>query len=155
MAKWLLLIACILVCQMAGILGSIFTYEAIPTWYVTLEKPFFTPPNWLFAPVWTTLFTLMGISLYLIVKGGMKKNKEAVYIFSAQLFLNFFWNIFFFGLRSPAYGLAGILVLWLMIVLTIAKFYSIDKRAGLLLVPYIAWVSLATALTYYVWVLNP
>ena len=154
MNKWLLLLACIAVCQLAGILGSIFTSAAIPSWYATLEKPFFTPPNWLFAPVWTTLFTLMGISLFLIIRKGFAKNRGAIYIFGLQLLLNFLWNILFFGLRSPLYGLGGILVLWILILATIVKFYGIDRRTGLLLVPYIAWVSIATALNYYVWILN-
>ena len=155
MRKWLLLIACIALCQVAGILGSIFTYSAIPGWYADLNLPPFTPPNWLFAPVWITLFTLMGISLYAVVSKGVGKNRLAIYIFGAQLLLNFMWNILFFGMRSPLYGLIGISALWVLIVLTIAKFYRISKSAGLILVPYIAWVSIATLLNYYIFVLNP
>jgi translocator protein len=154
MNKWVLLIACIALCQAAGIFGSIFTMASIPTWYSTLNKPSFTPPNWLFGPVWVSLFTLMGISLYMVAKKGFEKNKPALTIFGAQLFLNFIWNVLFFGMRSPLYGLIGIVALWLSILLTMLKFYKISKSAGLILIPYIAWVSIATALNYSVFVLN-
>jgi translocator protein len=155
MNKWLLLIVCIAVCQMAGVLGSIFTMSSIPTWYAALSMPSFTPPNWLFGPVWVTLFTLMGISLYMVAKKGIEKNMTALMIFGVQLFLNFIWNVLFFGLQSPLYGLVGIVALWLLILLTIVKFYKISKKAGLILIPYIAWVSIATALNYSIFVLNP
>ena len=157
MNRWVKLIICILICQMAGIIGSIFTSQAIPSWYNTsdLIKPSFSPPNWLFAPVWITLFTLMGISLYLVLERGIKNVKVPLTVFGIQLILNTAWNFFFFGLRSPLYGLVNIIVLWLFIAITIIEFYRVSRKAGLILLPYIAWVSIATLLNYSIWVLNP
>jgi len=150
------LILSIVICQLAGVLGSVFTMPAIAEWYATLQKPWFTPPNWLFGPVWISLYTLMGIALYLVWAKGFreKKSKIALGIFTVQLALNALWSFLFFGLRSPLLGLAGIIPLWILIALNIWAFWRIDKRAGYLLVPYIAWVSIATALNYYVWILN-
>jgi benzodiazapine receptor len=156
MNKWIVLIIAILVCQAAGIIGSIFTYPSIGTWYAELEKPFFTPPNWVFGPVWITLYTLMGISLFWIwQKGPNKENvRGALLAFFGQLVLNSVWSIVFFGLQSPFYALILIVMLWFLILLTIFKFYKIDKKAGLILIPYILWVTIATALNYYIFVLN-
>jgi tryptophan-rich sensory protein len=150
------LILSIIICQLAGIFGSIFTSSSIPTWYTTLQKPSFTPPNWLFAPVWITLYTLMGISLYLVWNKGLnnKKVKNALYLFGLQLILNAVWSFLFFGLRSPLLGLVEIVFLWIFIALTIVKFYEISKAAGLLLIPYMVWVTIALMLNYYVWILN-
>jgi benzodiazapine receptor len=145
---------CIIICQLAGAIGSFFTISAIPGWYATLQKPWFTPPNWLFGPVWISLYALMGLSLYLVWQKGLGKNRLAVGIFAVQLALNALWSFLFFGLQSPLLGLMGILALWVMIALSIWAFYRIDKRAGYLLIPYIVWVSIATALNYYVWLLN-
>jgi len=154
MNKWVKLIICISICQMAGIIGSFFTSQAIPNWYVTLTKPWFTPPNWLFGPVWITLFTLMGISLYWILQKDSKIVKMPLIVFASQLVLNTLWNFLFFGLRNPLYGLIGILSLWMLIAVTIIEFYRVSKKAGLILLPYIVWVSIATLLNYYVWILN-
>ena len=156
MNKWLKIILAILICQMAGLIGSIFTASSIPTWYAGLEKPFFSPPNWVFAPVWITLYTLMGISLYLIWERGPSKEnvKSALLAFSGQLVLNSIWSIVFFGLQSPFYGLLLIVFLWFLILLTILKFYKLSKKAAYLLLPYILWVSFATILNFYIWVLN-
>jgi benzodiazapine receptor len=151
MNKWVKLIAFIMVCQGSGIFGSLFTVSAIGTWYAGLEKPLFTPPNWVFGPVWITLYTLMGISLYLVWD---KRDKLALALFSAQLVLNALWSFLFFGLQNPLYGLVEIIPLWLLILFTIVKFYMIDKKAGLILVPYIIWVTIATALNYYIFLLN-
>jgi tryptophan-rich sensory protein len=155
--KFIKLIVAILICQGAGIIGSVSTMSSIPTWYATINKPNFTPPNWLFGPVWITLFTLMGISLYLIWNEGLrsKKVREALSIFGLQLVLNTLWSILFFGLKNPFYGLIEIIILWITIVITLIKFYNISKTAGLILIPYINWVSIALILNYYVWVLNP
>jgi benzodiazapine receptor len=157
MNKWIKLIMAVLICQSAGILGSIFTFPSIGTWYAGLEKPFFTPPNWIFGPVWISLYTLMGISLYLVWQKGPSKEdvRSALLAFSGQLVLNSVWSIVFFGLMSPFYALILIVLMWFVILITIAKFYKVDKRAGLILVPYIVWVSIATALNYYILVLNP
>jgi len=145
----------IAVCQAAGVIGSIFTMQSIPVWYAFLKKPIFAPPNWLFAPVWVTLFILMGVSLYLVWGKGLNKQvKKGLLIFFMQLFLNILWSFLFFGLRSPLYGFIEIIVLWISILITISKFYKISKNAGLLLLPYIAWVTVASFLNYYIWILN-
>ena len=151
------LIVAIVVCQVAGTIGSVFTFSSIPIWYATINKPSFTPPNWLFGPVWITLYTLMGISLYLIWNKGLenKEVKSSLFIFSAQLALNALWSILFFGLKSPFYAFIEIIILWIAITVTIFKFYKISKGAGLVLLPYIIWVSIALTLNFYVWILNP
>lgn len=150
------LIASIFVCQLAGMIGAVATSASIQTWYVTLNKPFFTPPNWLFAPVWLTLYTLMGISLFLVWRLGVHDRpvQIALAIFGVQLLLNAFWSIAFFGLRSPLAGLTVILVLWIAIAVTIVKFLPLSKTAGLLLTPYILWVSIAAALNVAIVLLN-
>ena len=146
----------ILICLLAGGLGTIFTISAIPTWYVHLNKPFFSPPNYLFAPVWTTLYILMGISLYLIWKNGTKTKKirEAIYLFGVQLVLNAIWSPIFFGAKNIFLALAVIILMWIYIVKTIVSFSKINKLASYLLYPYIAWVSFATILNFSVWILN-
>ncbi len=146
----------VIVAELAGNIGAIFTITAIPTWYAALAKPSFTPPNWLFGPVWIVLFALMGVSAYLIYEKGAK-NKEvriALSVFAAQFALNILWTFLFFGLRSPLLGMACIIALWAAILATIALFYRISRRAAFLLVPYIAWVSVALALNYFIIVLN-
>jgi benzodiazapine receptor len=150
------LIVSIFVCQIAGMIGAVATSASIQTWYVTLNKPFFTPPNWLFAPVWLTLYTLMGISLFLVWRQGVHdpRMKMALAIFGVQLLLNAFWSIAFFGLRSPLAGLSVILMLWIAIAATIVKFLPLSKPAGLLLVPYILWVSIAAALNLAIVLVN-
>ena len=153
MNKWVKLIASILICQIAGIIGSIFTAPSITSWYADLQKPAFSPPNWVFGPVWITLYTLMGISLYLV--WNKKKNvKIPLTLFSIQLILNSIWSIIFFGLQNPFYALIEIIILWIMILLTIISFYKISKKASFLLLPYIIWVTVATFLNYYILILN-
>jgi tryptophan-rich sensory protein len=156
MKKWIKFIASILICQIAGIIGSIFTTSSIITWYVRLNKPWFTPPNWLFGPVWITLYILMGISLYLIWNKNLeiRKIKTPLILFFVQLTLNALWSLIFFGLQSKFYGLIEIIILWISITFTIFSFSRVSKKAAMLLVPYIAWVSIATLLNYYVWILN-
>jgi len=149
------LIVSIAVCELAGAVGSVFTISAIPTWYATLSKPSFNPPNWVFGPAWTILYLLMGVSLYLIwEKGFTKESKVAVSIFGVQLALNALWSVVFFGLRSPAYALIVIIALWLAIAVTIIKFYKISRNAAFVLIPYLAWVSFAAILNYFVWQMN-
>jgi len=154
MVKWKELILAIVICQLAGIIGSLFTFSAISTWYATLVKPSFSPPNWVFGPVWTLLYTLMGISVYLIYISKSKEKFDAMKIFGFQLFLNAIWSIVFFGMKSPLYALAIIALLWLSIIFTTIKFYKINKTASFLLIPYLLWVSFASILNYYIWVLN-
>jgi translocator protein len=146
----------VFVCELAGIIGSVFTIQSVSSWYPTLNRPPFTPPNWIFAPAWTILYALMGVSLYIIWDKGPenKKNREAVAIFGAQLALNVLWSVLFFGLRSPLLALAEMLVLWPAIVLTYLKFREIDKNAGLLLVPYLLWTTFAAVLNYSIVILN-
>ena len=149
------LAASVILCQMAGVLGSLFTIPAIPTWYVTLRKPFFTPPNWIFGPVWISLFTLMGISLFFVWRRtDHTKFKIAFVFFFIQLILNIFWSVAFFGLKSPLLGLIDIVLLWAAILLTILNFFKVSKFAGVLLIPYLLWVSFATLLNFSLWFLN-
>ncbi len=150
------LIVAVLVCQLVGVLGSIFTVPSIPTWYASINKPAFIPPNWIFAPVWTTLFALMGIAAFLVWERGIKKPevKSALMVFGVQLALNLLWSVLFFGLQAPLYALIEIVILWLAILWTIIRFYRISKLAGWLLVPYILWVSFASFLNLSVWWLN-
>jgi benzodiazapine receptor len=156
MNKWIKLIICILICQLAGIIGSLFTISSITSWYANLNRPFFTPPDWLFGPVWITLYALMGISLYLVWNEKSKgKIKIPLAMFSIQLVLNALWSIMFFGFQLIFYGLVEIIIMWIFIALTMLSFYRVSRKAALTLVPYIAWVTIATLLNYFVWVLNP
>ncbi len=150
------LIVSITICLFAGFLGSFFTIPAIPTWYATLIKPTFAPPNWLFFPVWTTLFVMMGISLYLVWRKGLEDQqvKNALVIFAVQLILNVLWSAAFFGLRSPLSGLIEISILWISIAYTIMIFMKVSRTAGLLLIPYIIWVSFAAIFNFFIWRLN-
>ncbi len=152
--KWKELIAAIVVCQLAGIIGSVFTISSIPTWYAGLVKPSFSPPNWLFGPVWILLYTLMGIAAYWIYTSKNKLKNSALIVFGVQLALNAIWSIVFFGLHSPLLGLIVIALLWISIAWTMVKFYAIDKLASYVLVPYLVWVSFASVLNYSIFVLN-
>ncbi|MHC1756605.1 MAG: TspO/MBR family protein [Methanosarcina sp.] len=150
------LLVSVIICQLAGAIGSIFTSSSLESWYLLLEKPAFNPPSWVFFPVWTTLYTLMGISLYLIWEKGLQQRevKVGVFLFGLQLGLNILWSLLFFGLRAPYYALLEILVLWLAILLTAIQFWKVSKTASVLLIPYILWVSFAALLNYQIWVLN-
>ncbi len=142
------LLISIIGCELVGIIGSVATVNSIPTWYANLNKPFFSPPNWVFGPTWTLLYALMGVSIYLIwVKGFKnKRNKIALKYFLAQLAFNFIWTPIFFGLKMPLLALGVIIIMWSLIIMTIKKMYPISKTAAYLLIPYIAWVSFATLL---------
>ena len=151
----LLLLAFIAVCELAGAVGSVFTLPSIATWYAALNKPPFTPPNWLFGPVWVTLYLLMGVSLYLVYRGRKgRKAGLAIGAFSAQLALNVAWSIVFFGLHSILYGFVAIALLWLAIAVTIAASYRVSRASAYALLPYIAWVTVAAALNLSVLMLN-
>jgi tryptophan-rich sensory protein len=149
-------IVAILVCQIAGLIGSVFTAPSIPEWYANLQKPFFSPPNWVFAPAWITLYILMGVSLYLVWRKGWHRKgvRTGLLLFGIQLVLNAAWSIIFFGLQNPLLAFVEIIVLWLAIVLTIHQFWRIKKPAAYLLIPYILWVSFAAALNFFIWRLN-
>ncbi len=146
------LLVSIVVCELAGIVPSFLTANDVATWYTTLQKPGFTPPSWLFGPVWTTLYLLMGVALYLVWRRG--DNRFALAVFAVQLVLNAGWTLVFFGMRWPAGGLAVIVALLVAIVATMVAFERIDRRAALLLVPYLCWVGFATLLNYELWRLN-
>jgi tryptophan-rich sensory protein len=150
------LVISLVACQCAGLVGSIFTSPAIPIWYATLEKPPFSPPNWLFAPAWGTLYLLMGVAAFLVWRQGFSKEgvKSALTIFLVQLVINALWSVVFFGLKSPIAGVVVIVVLWVAILFTILKFFRLSVAAGSLLIPYILWVSFATALNIAIWMLN-
>lgn len=143
----------VIACELAGAIGTIATVSNIATWYATLAKPAFSPPNWVFGPAWTVLFALMGISLYLIYR-SKKKDDSAYLAFAAQFALNILWSFAFFGAYSPFYGLVVIALLWLAIAYAIFRFYQISKTAAYLLIPYLLWVSFAAVLNYSVFVLN-
>lgn len=158
--KWgdtLKLFISILVCLCAGVVGSIFTRAAIPTWYATLQKPSFTPPNWVFGPAWTILYLLMGIAAFLVWRKGWDKRevRMGLITFLVQLVLNTLWSVAFFGLEAPLSGVIVIVGLWAVILFTILRFFKISAVAGWLLVPYILWVSFAAVLNISVWLLNP
>jgi len=151
------LILCIAICQLAGVIGSVFTASSVTTWYPTLVKPWFTPPGSVISAVWIALFALMGMSLFLIWRTDMSggDSKVALGVFAAQLLVNMLWSYAFFGLQSPLAGVVVIVVLWLLILQSIIRFWSISKDAALLLVPYIIWVSFAAFLNYTIWRINP
>ncbi len=136
------LVISIAICLVAGLIGSVFTISSIPLWYASLNKPFFSPPDWLFAPAWTILYILMGIALFFIWKAPkVKKTNEGLMLFGAQLIFNIIWSIIFFGFMSIVGGLVSIVVLLILIVMTTAQFYWIDKRAAYLMMPYLLWVA--------------
>ena len=151
-----LLVFSILISQLAGIIGSLTTMPAITGWYASLNKPFFNPPNWIFGPVWITLYTLMGISLYLVwIKNGKKKkHSNIIAFFLTHLVFNSLWSIVFFGLKNISLALIIILILWTMIFTLIKKFKEINKSSAYLLFPYLAWVTFATLLNFAIWQLN-
>ncbi len=146
----------------ASVIGSIFTSESVSTWYQTIEKPSFSPPNWLFGPVWTTLYVMMGISLFLIwratsttfLKDRQNRKIAAFIAFGSQLILNVLWSFIFFGLRSPQLAFAEIVILLISIVVTIVIFYKISRLAAVLMMPYAAWVTFASFLNLQIWLLN-
>ena len=150
------LVVSILACFAAAVIGSLFTFKAIPNWYAGLKKPPYTPPNWVFGPVWTTLYILMGISVFLVWQNGLATNGTllAFTLFWIQLGLNALWSIIFFGMKSKGGGLITIIVLWLFILATIITSFQVSTWAGALLIPYIIWVSIALYLNIGIWMLN-
>lgn len=140
---------------LVGFIAGFATASSVNGWYTTINKPAFNPPNWLFAPVWTTLYIMMGIALYLIwrLPASVSRNK-AMLIFFVQLALNFSWSMIFFGLHSPGWALVDIVLMLITIILTITAFKPLSKPAAWLLAPYLLWVSFATVLNASVWYLN-
>ena len=156
MKNWLKLIISIVVVQLVGITSSLATRSSISGWYLTLTKPVFNPPNWIFGPVWTILYLMIGISLFLVwtTKKNTKVKKKAYLIFGIQLVLNWLWSIVFFGMQNPGLAMIVISLLWIFIILNFIFFYKISKTAGWLLVPYWLWVSFASVLNLAIWILN-
>jgi len=150
------IIVAIVACELAGIIGSVFTMPAIPGWYAGIAKPSFNPPNWIFGPVWTLLYALMGLAAYLVYEKGFKRPevKKALAVFAAQLVLNTLWSIVFFGAHRILGAAVVIVLLWALILATILLFHRISKAGAYLLVPYILWVSFATVLNISLYVLN-
>ncbi len=153
--SWKFIIS-ILLCEITGIMSALLASAQNNVWFDNLNKPTWNPPGYLFGPVWTTLYLLMGISLALIWKNKATEiNKRKAYlIFATQLFLNFCWSIFFFRFHSPALALVDIILMVITIIMTIFIFSSFSKTAAWLLVPYILWVSFATILNFSIWYLN-
>jgi tryptophan-rich sensory protein len=150
------LLVSIIIVFITGALGSVATASEIPFWYATLAKPAWAPPNWLFGPVWTILYVLIGIALFLVWRRGLAEEgvKMALVVFAVQLGLNLLWSLVFFGLQSILGGLVIILLLWIAILTNIILFYRISKWAGLILIPYLVWVSIASYLNYSIYLLN-
>ena len=155
MPKFLVLVLFVLGCLLVGYFGSFYTIASIPTWYSTLNKPFFSPPNWIFAPVWTFLYILMALAAFRIWERRKKEGAIwALKLFGVQLFFNAIWSPIFFGANSLSLAFVVIVVLLFFIFLTKKAFAKIDKISSYLLYPYIAWVSFATILNFSVWLLN-
>ncbi len=156
-AKPLKLMISIFICLAAGMFGSFFTSASVDTWYETLNKPSFNPPNWLFAPVWTVLYVVMGISLFLIwssENAARDRKSTALILFSLQLLLNVVWSVFFFGLKNPFLAFLEIIFLWGTITFTIFSFHKISVSSAYLLLPYLLWVSFASVLNCSIVLLN-
>jgi len=173
--NFLKLLASIIICELAGVVGSVFTSPEIEAWYKNLKKPAFNPPNWVFGPAWIIIFILMGISLYLVWQkkfepkiisaqtynplsqkflSGSWRRLNIVLIFVTQLVLNILWSVLFFGAHSVAAGFFELLMLWFAIVFTMVNFHRVSKVATWILLPYILWVSFAGILNFYIWILN-
>jgi len=147
----------ILIPQISGGIGSIATSLSVGTWYKILEKPWFNPPSFVFAPVWTLLFLCIGVALYLVWSKNNKDEeiyKIGIYIFSGQMILNIIWSYLFFGLRNPGVAFFEMIVLLIFIILNVIFFFKINKLAGYLMIPYILWVCFALVLNFSIWRLN-
>jgi tryptophan-rich sensory protein len=150
------LVVSIVICQAVGVASAIFSSAGVNGWYGKIIKPAFTPPAWVFGPVWTVMYLLMGISLFLILRRDMGGQKEqiAVAVFGVQLILNFLWTVIFFGMRQPLAAFIEILLLWAAILTTMIFFYKFSKTAAFLLLPYLLWVSFAAVLNAAIVKLN-
>ena len=137
----------------AGIIGSVFTAPNIDTWYATLAKPSFSPPNWIFAPVWLSLYTLIGIALYFVWK-RYSETKFIFWVFIIHLIFNGLWSYLFFGVQNPFLGLMDILILDALVIYLVIVLAKFEKKSALLLLPYLAWILFATVLNFSIWRLN-
>jgi translocator protein len=152
MKSWFVLFGFVALCVGAGLAASFATMQSVVEWYPTLNKPSWTPPNWLFAPVWTVLYVMMAVAAWLVWRAG--NAKTALFLFFGQLLLNVAWSVLFFGAQSPLLGLIDIVLMWLAIAITIFAFAMRSRLAAFLMVPYLCWVSLATALNASIVMLN-
>ena len=139
-----------------GAVSGAFTVSAINGWYATLQKPWFNPPNWIFGPVWTLLYAMMGIAFFLVWKSTANESvrNQAMVLFLIQLTFNFFWSLIFFHWQQPGWAFLEIVLLWVLILITILQFGKISSTAAWLMVPYICWVSFASVLNFALWRLN-
>lgn len=151
------ILAVVVTCLAIGYFSGMVTRSAITTWYPTLVKPSFNPPNWIFAPVWSMLYVMMGVAAGLVwdrIDAEKEVVKKALILFAIQLALNALWSYLFFGLKNPMLASLEVIILWLMIYETYIQFAKINKIAGYLLIPYLFWVGFATILTVSIWFLN-
>jgi len=141
---------------LVGGLSGFATARGVQVWYPTLVKPSFNPPSWVFGPVWTVLYVMMGISAFLVWQKGWNHRavRAALILFTIQLVLNGLWSVLFFGVQSPGLAFLEILILWAFIAGTTVQFWRVDPLAGTLLLPYAAWVSFAAVLNGAIWMLN-
>lgn len=144
------LLVSIFIAELAGVVGSVYTASSIPAWYTGLEKPWWTPPNWIFGPVWVALYALMGFSAYLVweVRHRKKEAEGALLFYGVHLFFNSLWSLIFFGLQNVGLALVEIFFLWLLIIYTMILFFRVERTAGWVFVPYLIWVSFAMMLNY-------
>ncbi len=155
--RYMGLLAAILLCEAVGFIGAMSTRTSVATWYRTLEKPPFTPPDWLFGPVWITLYAMMGIALWLTwnrLPPGTALRWPVIWLFGVQLLANMLWSILFFGMQNPVIGLVDIVILWLLILLTIVWMRPVSTPAAILMIPYLLWVSYAVYLNTGIVLLN-
>lgn len=145
----------VIVCLAAAGLGGLVTAPKIPNWYADLAKPSWTPPDWIFGPVWTVLYLMMAIAVWLVWRQGrVAKAKLSLTLFAVQLGLNSLWSVLFFGLQNPGAAAIDIVLLWAAILSTLLAFWKRSRWAGALLAPYLAWVSFAAALNVVIWRMN-
>lgn len=154
--KVLKFIFSISICLSAGIIGSLLSFDAINTWYVTLNKPWFVPSGQLISIIWTGIYILMGISLYIVLTKDLSKNnvRNGLVLFALQLIMNATWTYLFFGLQSLLLGFIGIIILWFLVFVTINKFYYISKKSAYILVPYIIWLTIALLINLSLYLVN-
>lgn len=147
----------VLICLAAGLLGSLVTMPAVESaWFIDLHKPVFQPPNWLFAPVWTVLYILMGVAAGMVFVTDRKSmtGKTALVLFAVQLVLNIIWSFLFFGAHALLFSAVDIAALWVVLIATIVYFFKINRAAAWMLIPYILWVTFATVLTFTLFFMN-
>lgn len=156
MKSILLLAGCILICYAAAAIGTVFTAQSIPTWYAAQVKPPLNPPNWIFGPVWSILYTMMGIAIFLVIKDGITPGvvKAAVWMFAAQLAFNTLWSVVFFGAKNALFAIPIIALMWGCILGCIILFWGISRPASVMMMPYLLWVSFASYLNVGIYWLN-